>query len=320
MAARHLGGRRSALAGSVTPVAGNSERVLNSALAAALDRRHPRWSAQTGRASDVVIAWKGRTTNVPVVLETEYAPAESADARAAARLGEILAGSGHTVEQAVTVSAPADLAAVPAEDLPAAVERAVYGYRQAHLGSEGRVVWYPEKGRLRGTVDDLAGFCEMVAVNEHLLDEAAEVFEHAVNAAANRLRGGGPSPEMSAASDAIAGVLRQQDSLQTTRMAVAVIAYAFMFQAAIAGMKRGGWAVPLPSPLDGKAETLRVWDRIMEVDCWPVFEIARSLLTHVPEAEAGELVAGLTAGLAGLMPNPAGVEAPRGRRGPKPGG
>jgi len=330
-----------------------NEKAFNGYLAAALDKRHPRWEVnveqsgvlrgQRGKSPDIIITPTGAKGGSPVVIETEYEPAGTVNDDAASRLGAELA-SGGLIEQAVAVCIPKQLAGVPVARLDSEIATAEFGYRLVSCADNTNAelyslrvsaaefgydlvrqsdsltrqldilmadsnmttqefamgvpdpVCFPKAGWIRGGVDDLAGFCEQISLNENLLDWAVDRLEGAVEGVTSMLHKA-LEKNRQAVLESMAEVLHQAAGRQTTRMGVAIVANALMFQGVIAGKRHrahGHCVVPSPSPEDSRAKTLGVWKTILRVDYWPVFAIARNVLETIPDAEARVMIKSLT--------------------------
>ena len=280
-------------------MARTSERAFNGLLAQALDGRHPRWDVNAeqtgvvagspGKVPDMVVMPTG-PAGAPVVIETEYYPARQVEKEAESRLGLGLAGSVLAVEQAVAVVVPAGLRDIQQRDLPAAIESAEFCYRLASLRPGGGVEWFPSSGWLIGGVDDLAGLCEQVTVSEHAVQQAADEMERAVDAVSHEL-----SRAVADAPDVLANMavaLKLEPSKQTTRIGVAMLANAFLFQMAIEGDAHPdtGWRIPGPAPDSTRAHVLDTWYKILGINYWPIFWTASSVLEQIPEAAAQSAV------------------------------
>ncbi len=294
-----------------------NEKAFNPLLASALAARHPRWGVhaeQKGALSDdslkepdIVILPLGGGAGGALVLETEYEPARSVDDDAKARLGKTLGRTNQTVDQVVAVTIPKRLGELSVTDILREIAWAKFSYRlwrlpaavrpsahspdheapsavatQAH-----RPVCFPEHGWVNGTVDDLAGFCERIALNEHLLEKSVTDLENTVNGVARMLRDN-LGPWRRGALESIARALHQADDMQTTRMGVAILANAMLFQSAVAGAANTEISAAVSSvrPGDSRFDVLVAWGRILDVDYWPIFAVARDVLEAIPEAEA----------------------------------
>ena len=266
------------------------EATVNDRLAVALDARHPRWAVEAestrviaddaARAPDIVVRMAG---SLSVIVETEYEPASGVEADALGRLGATLAETQEPVEQVVAVRLPTDLSEVRQADLPAALERAELEY--CVFGTTGSDGWtrFPSTGWIGGGVDALAGLIESVSVSERRLAQAVGILEDGVSGAAAVLRER-LAPKRQAVLDAIGEALHQADGDQTSRMAMAIVANALTFHCAISSthpriapfeeLRSGGEL--LPGALLGE------WRTILEINYWPIFEIARRVLAPVP--------------------------------------
>ena len=263
---------------------------MNDRLAAALDRLHPRWTVEAestrvfadaaAQAPDVVVRMPG---GLPVVVETEYAPAREVEQDAALRLGMELAATGDPVEQAVAVRLPRELARVPQARLDAALAAARLEYCVLSLTEGDRPKRFPSVGWITGEIGSLARLIECVAVSERQMTRALDVFESGVSQAAGLLRAQ-LAGERAAALGELSAALHQGDSEQTMRMAMTIVTNALVFHSAIAPMhadvpsisqlRSGGHLVP--------ADLHAAWRRILQINYWPIFEIANRVLLPLP--------------------------------------
>lgn len=103
--------------------------------------------------------------------------------------------------------------------------------------------------------------------------------------------------------------LRQEDGDQTRRMAATILANAFLFQENLAG---GPGELASVSSLEqlrdsngdlSKSSILAEWRKILEVNYWPIFDIARRILAVIPTAESKSLVEGLAVTADRLLQN-----------------
>ncbi len=278
-------------------MARTSERAFNGLLAQALDRRHPRWdvnaeqtgviSGSPGRAPDIVVTPHGGAAGTPVVIETEYAPARTVESDAERRIGLKLISTGHTVEQVVALAAPAALSGMNQRDLPDAMETTEYRYRLAtRQGAAGAVAWFPGSGWLTGTINDLAGLCEQIVVNELVVQEAADKMEETVSTVSRTLaKAVKDDPHVLAG---VAESLHLEPSEQTTRIGVTMIANALVFQLAIQGdaNPKTGWRIPGPHADDTRDHVLDVWWKILDINYWPIFYTAHGVLSEIPQTVA----------------------------------
>ena len=284
-------------------MARRTEGSINNDLAIALRRLHPAWNDRTvlaestavlaesaGRRPDVLITNKHRTGGV--ILETEFEPARMVEDEARARLGNTFAADGSPVEQVMAVKIPAT-----AKTPGARLEDLTYFYKVCGSGTDGQL-WFPAHGWIEGTLADLAGFVETVAVSPRQLAEGVNVLETGVRQAANIIRHG-MEHTYPAGLDHIAAILHQRDGEQTTRMAAAIIANALTVHSAIAAVNRD--IRPLSDPsMRGydnvllQSEVLATWSAILDVNYWPIFHVARGILGALDEAVAGQALTRLS--------------------------
>ncbi len=277
-------------------MARQTEGSINHDLAAALRELHPAWNEKTvlaestdiltegaGLKPDIVITNASRSGGV--IIETEVEPARTVEADALARLGGAFSADGSQVEQVVAVKIPT-AARTPGVQL----DSLSYSYKTCTNGTEA-VTWFPANGWLEGTLGDLAGFVETVAVSPRQLAEGVNILETAVRQAANIIRGG-MEETYPAGLAQMAATLHQRDSEQTTRMAAAIIANALTVHSAIAAVDPAirGLTEPSMRGYDNsllQSEVLACWRSILDVNYWPIFSVARELLSHIDEAVAG---------------------------------
>ena len=268
----------------------NSEATVNAALAQALRGKHPLWHEslaveQSGvfiensaLRPDIVVLSRNAQ---PVVVETEFQPAQTVEQDAIARLG-LTPVDGQPLEQVIAVRMPATLRQGQA-DLSSRIADAKFGYCVLS-GEPSAPSRWPAEGWLVGDLNDLARCMERATTSARLIQRGMTVLEQGVRAATATVE------RHVNAGDIYLPVwfgeeLNQQPSTQTTRMAMAIIANALSFQDAIAA----------PHKLPSMAEILALpdWQRLgvvadtwvhilAKINYWPVFHLAMDLLKHFP--------------------------------------
>ncbi len=266
----------------------NTEPQANGALARALIQKNPDWNdstvhaertrvihqavpgAGTGKRPDILVAPPRRQ---PVIVETEFAPARTVEQDATARLGTRLHSTGEDIEGVLSVVLPESLKTGDLET----VGQAPFRFATHYLNARGESIrWPPEREWVEGGVDDLADAIEWLSLSERQLSRGTEALEQVVRNTAGLLAehaGEGPLAR-------VAGDLHQAAGEQTERMAAAICVSAFVFHAAIEGQEH----IP-PMPLAGsinKATLLNTWNEILAVNYWPIFSIARDVVTELP--------------------------------------
>ena len=284
-------------------MARNDEHTLNTALAERLRQRSPAWRDANRVTSEDLGALEGRGRpdilvqtpgGAPVVVETEFAPAHTVENDAGSRLRLRTAASGEEIEQAVAVRMPAELRDVPETELADRVEEtrlsfAVVSTPPAYAGStESGVTWarFPRTDWLEGGVDDLAGLIETLGVSERAIAESTDILETAVRRAAKRLSHS--LADKPGVLRQIAEYLVQDPGDQTERMAMAIVANACAFHAAIAGAHdiRPLAELRLPGGALPSGAVLAQWEAILRINYWPIFRIARDILVKIPSTPA----------------------------------
>ena len=266
----------------------HTEPQANGALARALRRRNPDWNDKTvhaekthiiqqavsgsgtGKRPDILIDSPHRQ---PVIVETEFSPARTVEQDATARLGTSLHSTGEKIEGVLSVILPENLRTGDLET----IEGAAFRYATHYLNSDGKGTrWPTEREWLEGGVDDLADAIEYLSLSERQLARGTAALEQVVRNAAGLLaKHAGEGPLSQIARD-----LHQEEGEQTERMAAAICVSAFVFHVAIERQE----CIP-PVPVMGsidKATLLGLWNKILEVNYWPIFSIARDLVEKLP--------------------------------------
>lgn len=234
----------------------------------------------------------------PVIIETEVLPAATVEAEAVARLGEHVRATGRPILSAIAIRLPVRLRASQGRQLRKALLDATDIEMALHTGvGPTECTRWPRSGWITGGVLDLSRLVQSAAVPPAIIDTAADQLVSGVSEAAGLLE------EMTASHPSsihkISKELRQEDGAQTRRMAATILANACVFQESLAG---GPGELADVKSLEelrsangriGKAAILAEWRRILAVNYWPIFDIARRILELVPAAESGPLIDGL---------------------------
>ena len=282
-----------------------TEPTINDALAAVLRTTRRAWSApgivsseNTGmlqgsnRRPDILVT----ESNVsPVVIETEVLPAATVEQEAASRLGEELSANGRKILSSIAVRLPLRLRnksghALQAE-LAAANDLEVALFTGIAPANAKR---WPGSGWILSSVADLSILTQSASVPPDLIDQAANHLVEGVSFAAGLLQ------EVSATNPGaihkISEQLRQEDGEQTRRMSTTILANAFVFQETLAGgpgdLANVRSIEELRSGADGltKAVVLAEWRKILKVNYWPIFDIARRILETIPLPNCNVLI------------------------------
>jgi len=280
-------------------IVATTEPTVNTYVAQALRAMHPRWAengAVVSQATGMLTGLKGKQPDIlvgvpgaaPLVIEAEFHPARSLEDDALGRVGAETSHRLRPVETVVALRYPRRLREVPETRL---IEKLAACDDLAWcVWSEGADnVRFPSEGWITGGLADLAGMLETLAVSPRRIDEAADRLQHAVGVGASMIAAVGGTTQTH-----VAECLHQESGEQTTRMAASIIVNAFLFQVAVAS-SHGTPTIEETAAASGdprhllKADVLEAWDRILAVDYWPVFDIARRLLLPIEQARAEEL-------------------------------
>lgn len=294
-----------------------TEPTVNTYVAQALRAMHPRWAdngAIVSQSTGTVVGYKGRQPDIlvdvpgagPLVIEAEFVPARTLDADALGRMGATIVGRPGPVETVVALRYPERLRNVAEARLAGELRAA--GDLEWCVWTEGPDdVRFPSQGWIAGGLPELAGTVETVAVSQRRIDQAADELQDAVTQAAIAFAAVGRRTQQR-----IADCLHQEPGEQTMRMAASVVANAFLFQIAVAST-HGTPGIDETRAASGdlrhlhKSDVLDAWAEILEVNYWPVFDIAVRLLRPIDEARAQVLCDALAAA-AGRLASAGAVE------------
>ncbi len=223
-----------------------------------------------------------------VVIEAEYLPAHSVEPEATARLGLPVVDEPNPIEAAIALRYPQDVR--NADDLRTAIAGAGLSYALfTQQGADLRR--FLTAGWLPGSVADLADLIRLASVPQHAVDAAATALEDGIDRAVTILH------DMAATRPAIAvhiaGLLGMADVPQTRRMACAIIANALVFHERLAGMHAEVKPLHLvcgPSATNPQAEILTAWSRILDINYWAIFAIARDIVNQLPSDPAARIL------------------------------
>lgn len=235
-----------------------------------------------GMRPDIIVLHPG---GLPVVIEVEIEPARTVEKDAQSRLRKTLSSDGRKIEQAIALRVPEHLVTVSQEELLTEIENSNFRFCFLFDHNESNVhTRWPKKGWIEGNVNDLADIIEHAALSESIIARGMEILEEAIKHSADLLRhkcSGSP-----AVFDEIADLLKQKDSDQTMRMAMAILVNAVYFYSTIAD------AYKLKNFYDLKNEhgryskpiVMETWDYVLnEINYWPIFKIAREILSKIPD-------------------------------------
>jgi hypothetical protein len=273
-----------------------TEHTINDALASVLRNGRKAWrgcgivhSETTGMLKggsgrpDILVLERDVS---PVAIETEVVPAITVEPEAVSRLGANIKSNGRTILSSIAVKLPKRLRSFTNGALRAELEAATDLEMALFTGrSPTSVARWPNNQWITGTVSDLSLLTQAASVPPEVVDTAADELISGIKEAA------GLFSEVvdthPGALQKISSELRQEDGEQTWRMASAILANAFVFHESLAGGPGKLGSVRSIEELKSegelsKASVLAEWKKVLDVNYWSIFDIARRILERTP--------------------------------------
>ena len=294
-----------------------TEHTINDALAAVLRGTRLAWREVNVVSSENTGMLKGSSkrpdilvteANVsPVVIEAEVFPATTVERDAINRLSEKIRATGQTILSSIAVRLPQKLRTTPPAKLQTEIAEASDLDIALYTGSTAATATrWPSSGWIRGSVPDLSILTQSASVPPDVIEAAAENLVTGVIESAGLLKG--MVRTNPGAIHKISAELKQEDGEQTRRMAATILANAFVFQEGVAGGPAELAEVKSLDELhDGetinKSALLAEWRKILKVNYWPIFDIARRILEVIPSAQSKPLIECLSSTAGKLIEN-----------------
>jgi hypothetical protein len=291
--------------GTIIAFMSTTEHTINDALAAALRGTRRAWADSAVVSSENTGMLKGGPKrpdilviepNVsPVVIETEVLPAATVERDAVSRLGEKLSSTGRTILSAIAVRLPIRLRNKQGLPLNNAVNSATDLEMVLYTGSSaGLASRWPSSGWMIGNIADLSVLAQSASVPPDVIEEAANSLVSGVAEAASLLEE--MVKEHAGAFAKIGKELCQEDDVQTRRMAAAIVANALVFHETLAGGPADLADVRSLDEIRGASGTLNrsdilaEWRKVLKVNYWPIFDIARRILQVIPADHSVQII------------------------------
>lgn len=283
----------------------NSEITLNDNIATVLREFNSDW-----RGSDLVVsentgAFKSKglrpdiliygSSASPISVETEFDPAATVEKDALSRLGKIPTRAGSPIQAAFAIKIPARFKGVNAsailDELRAAED---FQYCALFRTSSTSVTRWPDAGYIVGSLRDLFVALQGAAVPQAEIERGADALEEGASGIAAII--GSLETTHTGSVTKIGEALKQEGNLQTFRMAATILINAFVFQDTLAG-RAGGLEeirnVDEIYDVSGniiRASVISEWVKILEINYWPIFGIAKKILEVIPSDIASEIL------------------------------
>ena len=240
---------------------------------------------------DILIAASGRS---PVIIEAEYEPARSVEEEAKQRLGAEPEGQTRPVEAVVALRYPAALKS--AGNIKTEMKEAALQYCFFQEDADENMeepIRFPETGWLEGTAENLSDLIRMISVPEKEINAVTEKLENGIQDAAlvmdedARIRPG--------LYNKIAKLLGMSNVALTRQMACAILGNALAFHERIAGMREDGEIDSLSqvfrrNSLNPQDSVLNEWEKILNINYYPIFAIAEDILIMMPSHVARDVL------------------------------
>ena len=243
---------------------------------------------RSGLHPDILITADDRA---PVVIEAEFMPAPEVERDAEERLRLEVTGGRREIEAAIALRYPAGLE--DAYDLDAELAHAQLSYCVLTTPEEDGADFerFPESGWLQGSAADVAELARLVSVPQSTVNAAASALEAGIDSAVGVLNDMERLAPVAARE--IADLLGMSDVPQTRRMACAIMANAMVFHDRIADLHseilplNRLWEEDADNPQGRVSEA---WDRILEINYWPIFAVARDIVNLLPSHAAARVL------------------------------
>ena len=282
------------------------EQTINTALAEVIEPFGTGWRIRAekiggvfegGGRPDVLIE---KADGWPIVIEAEVGNPSQAEKEAQSRLNRRLASTGKEVHAAVALVYPTSLRSHQGKGLRNALTAAQFEYVLYSVGADGSHVRFPESGWIAGGLAELALLLHRSAMPAWRVEALTDTLEQGVRGASGVFSSSHP-PDSALGSE-LAEILGQSDDPegQTRRMAMTVLVDALIFHAALA--EAGMTLLTSPPRMVRSPSYFRShgsflpsqvvdeWDRILEVNYWPIFHTSRSMLRVLPPKLGAELL------------------------------
>ncbi len=221
-----------------------------------------------------------------VLIENEYLPATTLTNEAIGRLGRVLdpdkTASSSAVNAVIALRSPHRLNQChDADEVDDLIRSGIeFEYALFTGDSPDNPGRFPRSGFIPGNLRDLAAFICYAATPEGTIEEAIRILESGIAATAYTVLNAARNNEVT--RPAVERELKQEFDEQSARMAATIMINAFMFHMTLAGSH--GLAEFDDLKIDGitnPAWVLDEWYRILKVNYWSIFKIARAILASI---------------------------------------
>lgn len=281
------------------------EPEINIALAELLRKTHRAWEPQGVILSENTSTIRGtqaqpdilviESLQSPVAVETELAPARTVESEALSRLGCKLRNHWGEIGSSIALRVPTRFrekqGRILYDGLVSAFDLEMALYTGKDVDAYKR---WPVIGWIAGGIFDLSLFIQAASVPPEEIDIASEKLVNGILDAASLVESISTiNPED---IHKISVNLCQEDGVQTRRMAMTILANAFVFHDTLAGGPGGLSEVIGTSGLREihgslrKDDVIDEWQKILAVNYWPIFHIACQILSAIPKMVSASVI------------------------------
>ena len=276
--------------------------------------------ATSGRRPDILIT--RRSPEPPIVIENEYSAAR-VEGDCLNKLGQQLqpALGGQTIHTVIGVLSPQELQDADNGDAAEAMLRngALLQY-VAYTGTPEQYDRFPKSGFITGSVRNLVEFVRPAAEPADLIRQAADTLADGAAVAARAIVDAAGLNTATGVS--IAEKLRQpwptgasenarqeqanrEARLQTANMAATIIINAMAYQQNLDGYSGIKGLAQVRAETTGnhltKDAVIAGFDRILDVNFWPIFHVAKELLLQIPAGAANAMMEQMASAADGII-------------------
>ncbi len=280
-----------------------TEPIVNDYLATALRKLHPSWDKDGVVVAENTAAFltKGQRPDIivcddcaaPVGIETEFIPAVSVEKDAIARLGKVYQPTGGTIHSVLAVRMPAKYRTLQGAAISQGIAVETQFEYCLYSGDDADHSRWPETGWIKASVSDLAHVVASAKVSPVVIREAAQILENGARSVAAVI--GAAANNAPGLKTAITRALKQEAGSQTYAMMATIIINAFVFQDTLAGASDELIDVPNLAQTGAvamkptKGEVIAAWEKILEINYWPIFGVAKELVEDMPASLWGNV-------------------------------
>ena len=273
------------------------EEIFNSALSEVLGDTRPGWKKFLKSEKLKTLAEGGRVdvlldnpSSSPIAIECSSTESD-ANADAIKRLGKQLKNSDHAITTAIAVVIPREIMKGAHKDIVTKLKRKRERLQYA-LYTDSVQNRFPSSGFIEGDVYDLADFIAPSLLPANVAETAVKALEQGANDISGYLSDLGKPVR-----NRIAKLLRQNKSNwdQTNKIAGLIMINALAYQQILAEIELRVKDITdmrdsSPTQRITKDIVIEAWDAILDINYWPIFNIAREILKSVPNQTAAQLL------------------------------